>query len=389
MGRFEDAPEVNAAGVLIVDDEPGVRDVFCEMLHGAGWEIVTAANVVQAKTALTLGNVDVIVSDIRMPGADGTELLRFVREAAADIPVILITGAPAIETAREAVRLGAYDYMLKPVSRPDLLGALGRAIEKRGLERARRRLEAENREYQSELEKKVEDRTRQLEMIRSATIFGLAKLTEYRDYETGNHLERIGEYTRLLVRGLASREDLRRYLTPTYQSDLVESSVLHDIGKTAVPDAILLKPGKLTPEEFEIMKTHSVVGGDALTAMEAKTEGTTFLALGKQVAYHHHERWDGGGYPKKLAGDDIPLSARIVALADVYDAVTVKRIYRQTAMSHSEAAELIHQNAGTQFDPAVVEAFDRVEAEIRAVRQTVDGTDEMLSAAAAPCAAVS
>ena len=296
-------------------------------------------------------------------------LLKAVQQSPTPIPVVMITGTSTVESAREAVRLGAYDYIVKPFSMDDLVQSTRRAIEKKLLDDTRRQVEAQSRSRQLELEEEVRERVRELQMTRAATIFGLVKLTEFRDYETGNHLDRIQEYARLLARALGQRAELCDYLTPTYREDLVESSVLHDIGKTAIPDAILLKPGKLTVQEFETMKTHAPIGGDALTAMESKTGGRSFLTLGKQVAYYHHERWDGAGYPKGLAGEDIPLSARIVAVADVYDAVTVKRIYRRTEMSHSEAAGMIRDGSGKQFDPVVVGTFDDVEADIEPVRQ--------------------
>jgi PAS domain S-box-containing protein len=212
-----------------------------------------------------------------------------------------------------------------------------------------------------------------VQTARTATILGLAKLAEYRDEDTGTHLERIREYARIIAQELARQPQYRGYITREYIEDIYNSSILHDIGKVGVPDAILLKPGKLTREEFEIIKTHATLGGDALREVETQIEGQTFLTLGKEIAYFHHEKWDGSGYPKGLKGEKIPLSARIVALADVYDALTSKRIYKE-AFSHRQALEIIVKDRGTHFAPDVVDAFMTHEAAFRRIREALHGT---------------
>ncbi|MBN1834555.1 MAG: PAS domain S-box protein [Spirochaetales bacterium] len=206
------------------------------------------------------------------------------------------------------------------------------------------------------LERKLKDSFDQLKETQDAAILGFARLTEYRDKDTGKHLKRIREYTKVLATSLRGRKDYRKYITDRYIEDLCLSAILHDVGKVAIPDSILLKPGKLTEGEFTTIKEHSRLGGDALSDVDREINRESFLTLGKEIAYYHHERWDGTGYPKGLAGTDIPLSARIVALADVYDALTSDRPYKG-AMSHEEALELIVQGRGTQFDPDVVDAF--------------------------------
>ena len=207
----------------------------------------------------------------------------------------------------------------------------------------------------------------QLQEARSATILGLAKLAEYRDEGTGTHLERIREYSRIIAEQMASLPKYRDYISSMYVEDIFRSSILHDIGKVGVPDAILLKPGELTPDEFEIIKTHAVLGGDALNAIDSQIEGKSFLTLGKEIAYYHHEKWDGSGYPKGLNGEKIPLSARMVALADVYDALTSKRFYKD-AYSHTRAKEIIVGLKGTHFDPDVVDSFLAAETEFDRIR---------------------
>jgi response regulator RpfG family c-di-GMP phosphodiesterase len=208
---------------------------------------------------------------------------------------------------------------------------------------------------------------RKLHNARAATILGLAKLAEYRDEGTGTHLERIREYARMIAQEMANSSN-HHDITPEFIDDLYHSSILHDIGKVGVPDAVLLKPGKLTDEEFEVIKRHTVLGGDALQAIESKIEGRSFLHLGKEIAYNHHEKWDGSGYPRGLKGDGIPLSARIVALADVYDALTTRRLYKQ-AYSHEKAKEIIFSLKGIHFDPEVVDAFLLLDEKFNHVRE--------------------
>ena len=197
---------------------------------------------------------------------------------------------------------------------------------------------------------------KRLENTKNATILGLAKLAESRDDCTGGHLERVREYSRMITRAICQLPKYMHYITPAYINDIYLSSILHDIGKVSVPDAILLKPGRLTAEEFDIIKQHTIVGGNALAAVDAELKEQSFLTLGKEIAYYHHEAWDGNGYPEGLEGEAIPLSARIVALADVYDALTTKRVYKD-AYSHEKAVDIILEEKGRKFDPEIVEAF--------------------------------
>jgi response regulator RpfG family c-di-GMP phosphodiesterase len=194
------------------------------------------------------------------------------------------------------------------------------------------------------------------EEARAATILGLAKLAEYRDNETGAHIERMREYVRILAMELSNHPKYQSYITNNYINDLYESSILHDIGKVAVPDKILRKPGKLTMLEYEVIKTHTTLGGDALKEVAARVRGQSFLSIATEIAYHHHERWDGNGYPSGLKGEEIPLSARITALADFFDAVSSKRIYKP-AFSLEYTKTLVLEGKGSQFDPDLVDAF--------------------------------
>jgi PAS domain S-box-containing protein len=206
------------------------------------------------------------------------------------------------------------------------------------------------------LEKKLKDSFERIKETQSAAILGFARLTEYRDKDTGKHLRRIREYVRVLAISLKGRPQYRDYITDRYIEDLCLSSVLHDVGKVAISDSILLKPGKLTGEEFTRIQDHARMGGDALRDVDRELKRESFLTLGKEIAYYHHERWDGQGYPEGRRAGDIPLSARIVALADVYDALTSDRPYKK-AMGHKESVAIIAEGRGTQFDPELVDAF--------------------------------
>lgn len=230
------------------------------------------------------------------------------------------------------------------------------------------------------LENDLIESGRSVQAARMATILGLAKLAEYRDGDTGAHLERIREYARIIARELSTYPQYQEYITEEYIEDIYNSAILHDIGKVGVPDAILQKPGKLTSEEFEIIKTHSTLGGDALRDVEVNIEGQTFLTLSKEIAYHHHEWWDGTGYPMGLKGEQIPLSARIVSIADVYDALTSRRSYKE-AFSHNKAVRIIVSERGTHFAPDVVDAFLAHEEEFRQIRESAQEMSSQESAA--------
>lgn len=220
------------------------------------------------------------------------------------------------------------------------------------------------------MELQLLDSERLIDSSRQAAIFGLARLAECRDDDTGAHLKRIRLYTSILIKELAQLSELSGVISDEFIENILRSSVLHDIGKVGIADAILLKPGRLTNEEFEIMKQHCLYGSDILASAEPGEEGISFLLLAKEIARHHHERWDGNGYPEGLSGDDIPFAARVVSLADVYDALTSTRVYK-AAYKHEEAKELIIKERGGQFDPTVVDAFLRKELEFKESRVQV------------------
>ncbi len=225
-----------------------------------------------------------------------------------------------------------------------------------------------DRTEKKKLEMDLIESYKKLQNARAATILGLAKLAEYRDEGTGTHLERIREYAKRLAEEMARITRYNTIITPEYIEDIFQSSILHDIGKVGIPDAILLKPGRLNDEEFEVIKRHATMGGDAIAIIESRIEESTFLFMGKEIAYYHHEKWDGSGYPKGLKGEQIPLSARIVALADVYDALTTKRFYKE-AYTHEKSKKIITDLKGSHFDPEMVDAFLVLETEFNTIRE--------------------
>jgi response regulator RpfG family c-di-GMP phosphodiesterase len=218
------------------------------------------------------------------------------------------------------------------------------------------------------MERQVLESDQLLDTSRQTAIFGLARLAECRDMNTGAHLLRIREYTRILARELAGNPELKHIVTDKFIEDLCLSSVLHDIGKVGIPDTILLKPERLSELEFEAMKQHCSFGSSALASAEKDSDSLSFLRMGQEITLHHHERWDGAGYPNGLSGIDIPLSARIVTLADVYDALTSSRTYKP-AYNHEQARTLIVEESGHRFDPAIVHAFLRKEQDFKAARR--------------------
>ena len=256
-------------------------------------------------------------------------------------------------------QLGASDYITKPMSPPIVQARVRNHL---ALVQAHKALQDQNQV----LERRVRERTREIEQTQDIAIYCMASLAETRDNETGNHIRRTQHYVRQLAEHLQDKPRFRDLITPEYIDLLFKSAPLHDIGKVGVPDKILRKPGPLDDEEWVEMKRHVVYGRDALLRAEAALGSTSFLKLAKEVVCAHHERWDGTGYPEGLAGDDIPLSGRLMAIADVYDALVNKRVYKE-AFPPGEAISMIKQGSGTQFDPDLVEALIVLQDEFRAI----------------------
>ncbi len=327
--------------ILIVDDDESVRDVISVLLKEEGYQCAVASG---AEMALDLANKDptpLVISDMKMPGKDGLWLLERMKEEHPDTSVIMLTGYGDTESAVDCLRKGATDYLLKPPRLTDLIRAIERAL-------SRRRLELAKKKYQKKLERKVRDRTTELRhalkdisVTYQQTLGALVTALDAREHETSDHSQRVVEYTvaiaqRLTIKGHELEE-------------IGRGALLHDIGKIGVPDAVLLKPGKLTPDEWVEMRKHPDIGFNMIAPIP-------FLAIPSQIVLSHQERFDGQGYPRKLQGQQIHIGARIFAVADTLDAMTSDRPYRKGTTFTNAIAE-IDRCAGTQFDPDVVRAF--------------------------------
>jgi putative two-component system response regulator len=351
--------------ILVVDDAPDNLSLMSDLLLRAGYRVKLANGGERAlKIAAAAPAPDLILLDVMMPGIDGYETMRRLRAdtGTRDIPVIFLTSRMEEDDQMTGLDLGAVDYIGKPIV-PRLV-----------LARVRNHLELKHakdclRDRNVHLEAEVALRTREIQAIQDVTINALASLAETRDNETGNHIRRTQRYVRILAAALRDHERFAGALSERVVDLLFKSAPLHDIGKVGIPDRILLKPGRLDDEEFAIMKTHTTLGRDAIVQAERQLGmEVEFLRMAKEIAYSHQEKWDGSGYPEGLSGDDIPLSARLMAVADVYDALISQRIYKPP-MSHEEAVEIIVQGRGTHFDPDLVDAFITVASEFRAVAE--------------------
>jgi putative two-component system response regulator len=300
-----------------------------------------------------------------MPKMDGYEVCRRMKadERLAGIPVIFLSALGETSDKVEAFAAGGVDYITKPFQIDEVHARVNTHLRLH-------RLQTEVEAYSSHLENRVAEQVEEILDSHMATIFAMARLAESRDDETGTHLERVRAFCRLLGEGMAHNNGLEGQ----YVRHLVHAGPLHDIGKVGISDAILLKPGRLTPDEFEIMKTHTVLGAQTLEAVRAEYSSNAFVSMGIDIARSHHERWDGGGYPDGLAGEAIPLCGRIMAVADVYDALRSKRVYKPP-MPHEESCRIILEGSGTQFDPSVIRVFaeraDEFEAVVRQVESGV------------------
>jgi putative nucleotidyltransferase with HDIG domain len=352
------------ASVLVVDDEPAVGELLCRFLGREGFVSRSAADARAALRVAERAAFDLVISDIAMPERDGLWLLKELKARRPDLPVLMLTGLSTVQAAVECLRIGADDYLRKPVNMKELLSASHRALEKY-------RLMRENREYQRELEQRVSERTARLnqalgeiEQTYQTTLEALAAALDARERETGCHSERVMRFTLLLARKLGVPDSELR--------GIARGALLHDIGKIGVPDSILLKPAKLTEEEWVEMRKHPELGFQIL-------KGIPFLEDARQIVLSHQERWDGTGYPRGLRGEEIPLGARIFAVVDTLDAMTSDRCYRK-ALPFSAAREEMIRCSGTQFDPRVVEAFLSIpeeqwtELRRKSVREPVDGS---------------
>ena len=329
--------------VLVAEDNELEAEILQHTLAQFGYDATLARDGLEAFELIRTGRYQLILSDWEMPGLTGVELCRRVRERSSCgyIYFVLLTSRTGTGNIVAGLNAGADDFLTKPFQPQELYCRL----------RAGERLLAME--------------------TRDLTIFSLAKLAESRDPDTGAHLERIREYCRLLADQLSSEHRFRALIDGDYIQMIYLTSPLHDVGKVGIPDHVLLKPGKLTDDEFDIMKQHTVLGGQTLDATVRAYPDAPFLQMARDIAWTHHEKYNGQGYPRGLCGTEIPLCGRIVAVADVYDALTTKRVYKE-AYSHEMAFSIIRDGRGNHFDPDVVDAFIDIEGKIVAAREQLD-----------------
>jgi putative two-component system response regulator len=339
------------AVILIVDDTADNITLLTSLL-GSLYKNKVATNGPKALQIAFKTPPDLVLLDIMMPGMDGYSVCKELKAnpVTRDVPVIFLTAKAQEDDEMRGFELGAVDYITKPISPPILMARVATHL---ALQQAQKNLVRHN----EELEAEVEARTRQLSGMQDSLITAMASMSETRDNETGQHIRRTQLYLHALAEHLRDHPKFRDYLVERVITMIYKSAPLHDIGKVGVPDRILLKPGRLTPEEFEEMKKHTIYGRDTILAAEKELETPElFLEIACEIAYMHHEKWDGSGYPTGAAGDAIPIAARMMAVADVYDALISKRVYKD-AMTHEKASSIIVGGKGTHFDPDIVDAF--------------------------------
>ena len=343
--------------ILLVDDSEINLRILHELLK-SDYELAKATSGEQCLEMLPNFAPDLVVLDIMMPGMDGYETCRRIKTGPLGkfTQVMLVSVKASTSERLQGYDVGADDFIIKPFDHDELLAKVRIQFRLRGAMEDLWTAHGQIQQFNRELEQLVAARTSEVVATRDLAIFALAKLAESRDPETGEHLDRMRNYSRILAEELHREGPYRDQIDAAFVDNIYRSSPLHDIGKVGIPDAILLKPARLTKDEFEVMKTHTTIGASALEEAERHHQCADFLAMAIEIARHHHERFDGRGYPSGLAGEKIPLAARIVALADVYDALTSARVYKP-AYDADVARRMIEEEDGRQFDPAVVTAF--------------------------------
>ncbi len=364
--------------ILVVDDTPENLTMMSFLLKDR-YKVKVANHGQKAlRIAASEPQPDLILLDIMMPEMDGYEVCRQLQQdpQTRNIPIIFLTAKASVEDEEFGLGLGVVDYITKPISPPVVLARVKTHL---SLKASADFLRSKS-DY---LEQEVAKRTREISAVQDVTILAMASLAETRDNETGNHIRRTQHYVKALAEALRQQPKFATVLDDHTIAMLFKSAPLHDIGKVGIPDRILLKPGRYEPEEFAIMQRHPLLGLQAIEHAE-QSLGTSvdFLRVAKEIAYGHHEKWDGSGYPQGLVGEAIPLSARLMAVADVYDALISRRVYKE-GMPHQQAAEIIAQGRGSHFDPDVVDAFFQIEQTFVAIAQRYLDSDQDLKAKAA------
>lgn len=358
--------------ILIIDDLRPNREVLQGHVESWGHESQTSENGREALDLLLGYQPDLIICDVLMPEMDGVSFLEAFKKHknSADIPVLMVSAVDEMDIVIKCLELGADDYLFKPFNSKILKARVESCLQKKHSIEQERIVSEKIRNYNITLEKEVKEGVKKLTKAQVATIFALSKLAESRDPETGEHLDRMREYTILLAKELSKNDKYKKQINEPFIENLYIASPLHDIGKVGIPDSILLKPGKLDKEEFEIIKTHTMIGAKTIKEVKKSYPDNLFLEMGELIAIGHHEKWNGKGYPRGLKGESIPLVCQILALGDVYDALTSSRCYKE-AFSHQKSREIILEGRSEHFAPDVVDAFLECESKFIEIRETI------------------
>ncbi len=352
------------ARIMIVDDTPANLQVLSTILEGQGYEVSQFPRADLALKAAGIAPPDLFMLDILMPEMSGLELCARLKmmPGIAEIPVLFLSALNEVEDKVKAFTVGGVDYITKPFHEKEVLARVHTHL-------VLRRMNAELTEHNLQLESLIVERMKDVYDSQMATLAAISALAEWRDENTGAHIERTKQYCRILAQELSERPEYGQPITESFINIIYHAAPLHDIGKIGIPDTILLKPGRLTLEEFDCMKKHAVIGARTLETVQKAFPKNSFIDTGIKLARAHHEKWDGSGYPDGLARTDIPLVGRIMAIADVYDALRAKRPYKEP-IPHKDVCEQILKDSGTHFDPALVECFVRHETDFDAIFRT-------------------
>ena len=343
--------------ILLVDDQPQNLDLLEAHLVPQGYEIIKAASGEEALMKLAGNQIDLILLDVMMPGMDGFEVTRRIRQDESHrlLPIVLVTALRETEDRIKGIEAGCDDFLSKPFDKMELLARVRSLLKVKAYNNL---LSDYRKELEAEVTKRTEELKQAFEIIKASsleTIYRLSMAAEYKDKETGAHIKRVSLYSTAIARRMGLDQD-------TIET-ILYAAPMHDVGKIGMPDRILMKPAKLNPEEWEIMKQHTVIGAKILKGSDAE-----YIRMGETIALYHHEKWDGSGYPNGLNGSDIPVASRIVSVADVFDALTSKRPYKET-LPVETAMAIISEGKGSYFDPEVTDAFFAAQDEILAIKK--------------------
>jgi len=360
------------ARIMIVDDLESNRELLAMGLrekYGLGF----AVDGLDAVQQLQKSAYDLVLLDIQMPRMDGLATLQYMAEdeRLREIPVVVVSAMGEMDNIVRCIELGADDYLGKPFNQVLLHARVSASIEKKKLQDERRLYLQLIEEHNQQLSDKVQEQVREVVSAHHAAILAMSKLAESKDPETGAHLERLREYSRLMAEHMSQMTSYQKVVDAQFVENIFAATPLHDIGKVGVPDEILLKPGTLTDTEWVLMRSHTTIGAETLREVDYLHPGNSFIKMGIEIAESHHEKWDGSGYPHGLSGKNIPLAARIVAIADVYDALRSKRSYKEP-FTHEQSRAIIEKGRGAHFDPQLLDVFLVLADQFNAIRDQFD-----------------